>query len=92
MAIVSLSEAKEHLRVDQSYEDTIIQLYIDAADEYISNYLNDAGYPKTNAIKAAALLIIGGLYENREQYGDAEFKEIPAVYGLLFPYRKRMGV
>lgn len=92
MAIVSLSEAKSHLRVDQSAEDSLIQLYIDAADEYIANYLNNASYPKNSAIKAAALLIVGGLYENREQYGEAEIKESPAVKNLLFPYRRKMGI
>ena len=92
MAIISLSEAKEHLRVDQNNEDTLIQIYINAADEYIANYLNSASYPKNNAIKAAALLVVGGLYENREQYGEAEIKENPAVKNLLYPYRVRLGL
>ena len=85
MAIVSLSEAKSHLRVDQSDEDTLIQVYIDAAIDYVGNYLNCSNYPQSASIKAAVLLLVGDLYENRESASDIEIIRNPTVDNLLFP-------
>lgn len=81
-----------HLRVDQSTEDTLIQIYIDAAQDYIEQFLNTMDYPVNSAIKAAALLIVGDLYENREGAGEKEIKENPAVMRLLYPYRQDIGI
>lgn len=99
MAIVSLSEAKSHLKVDQSDEDTLIQLYIDAAVTHVREYLNgeikgelDSPVSTPAAIKAAILLLVGDLYENREGANVQEVKRNPAVDRLLFPYRVRMGL
>lgn len=92
MAIVTLTEAKKHCRVSNNLEDDLIQLYMDAADDWISNYLNTDNFPTTFAIKAAALLIIWDLYDNRGTTGEKEFKPNPAVDRLLFPYRENMGI
>lgn len=99
MAVVSLSEAKNHLRVDQSAEDALIQVYLDAAIDYVRNFLNtdipgelDSPVSTPSAIKAAIYLIVGGLYEHREQYSEVDIKENPAVKNLLFPYRRGMGI
>lgn len=91
-SIVSLTEAKSHLRVTQTTEDTLIQLYIDAAEDYIGKYLNKSNIPRTASIKAAAFLIIGGLYENRESLSDKQIYENPAVVSLLYPYREDIGI
>jgi hypothetical protein len=79
MSIISLSVAKLHLRVDANDEDTTIQLYLDAAEQMASNYLNRNLYANTGAqgsdddglvmndvVKAAVLLHCGTLYGNRE--------------------------
>lgn len=92
MAIISLSEAKSHLRVDQSSEDTLIQLYIDAASDYIGNFLNNSSFSHSPSIRAACLLIVADLYENREASGEKDLKPNQTVTNLLFPYRKRMGL
>lgn len=92
MALISLSEAKEHLKVDQSDEDTLIQIYIDAAVDYIGNFLNNDGFPYKPAIKAAALLVVGDLYENRKGGADKDIKANPAVMNLLYPYRLEIGI
>lgn len=90
--IITLTEAKSHLRVTDTAEDTLIQLYIDAATEHISNYIDTPNPPQNAAVKAAALLIVGGLYENRESENVVKIEENPAVKRLLFPYRERLGV
>lgn len=92
MSIVSLTEAKLHLRVDQSSEDALITIFIDAATDYIENFLNIPTIPQNASVKAAALLIIGDMYENREGAGEKEIKENPAVMRLLYPYREEIGI
>ena len=92
MAILTLTEIKSHLRIDQSAEDALLNIYLDAAEDYISAFLNEPSFPQAPAIKAACLLIIGDLYENREGAGEKEVKENPAVHRLLYPYRKDIGI
>lgn len=90
--MITLAEAKAHLRVDQDDEDTTIQLYIDAARDYIGKYINNSNYPATASVKAAGLLVIGDLYENREGAGEKVIIENPAVARLLHPYREGLGI
>lgn len=92
MSLISLSEAKSHLKVDQSDEDTLIQLYIDASQQYIATFLNNPSFAFNPAIKAACLLMVGDLYENREGGTEKEIKPNPAVMNLLHPYRKELGI
>lgn len=92
--IVDLARAKEHLRITGTDEDALLEIYVGAAEDWIKNYLDDDGnIPDEFAIKAAALLILSGLYEHREaQVAGVEIKENPAVERLLFPFRKKLGV
>jgi len=92
MSIVTLTEAKAQCRVTHSLEDSLFQIYMDAADAWIANYLNVDNPPLNAAIKGAALLIIQDLYENRGATGEKDFKPNPAVDRLLFPYRENMGI
>ena len=67
---------------------------------YTSGYTNGASpdtYPIPTAIKSAMLLIVGNLYENRQQdvLGNTRisFNSLPlGVYNLLQPYRLGMGM
>lgn len=110
--IVDLATAKAHLRVSSSDEDTLIELYMDAAEKHIVNFLDDVylgtvrpedpddweDEPTINAddipsaIKAAQLLLIADLYENREAQSEKAITENPAVVRLLYPYRINLGV
>jgi len=97
--IVSLAETKLHLRVDQDTEDSLITTYILAAENHIRNFLNsdipgEADSPQTvpAPVKAAAFLIVGDLYENREAGSDKDIKQNPAVMNLLYPYRVGVGI
>lgn len=107
MSIVTLAQAKLHLRVDHSDEDTLIQVYLDAAEQSIANYLNrnlyasDAGSDldglvMTSAVKSAVLLQVGHLYANRESVSQQPgnyMVELPlGVKWLIDPYRIEMGV
>lgn len=92
MATVTLQEAKRQCRVVHSYEDDLIQVYMEAADDWIANFLNTANFPQVAAIKAAALLIIHDMYDNRGATGEKEFRANPAVDRLLYPYRENIGI
>jgi hypothetical protein len=97
--VVTLAQARLHLRVTQTDEDSLIQLYIEASEQQIRNWLNrripgeDLATPNIpSAVKAAALLIITGLYENRSDVLTGTVEKNIAVMNLLFPYRVEMGI
>lgn len=97
MAAVTLAEAKAHLRVIGNDDDTQIQLYLDAAERHAADFIkrtipwNDGAVPPVDVevpapVKAAILLILGDLFENREGAGG-DYERNPAVHALLWPYR-----
>ena len=101
--MISLIEAKLHLRIDHTEDDPLITLYIGAAQEQIERHIqrkiitneevrtSDDDVVNNSALKAAALLFIGNLYENREATTDKP-NELPLGYwSLIQPYRV-MGV
>lgn len=98
--VVTLELAKSHLRVTQSSEDTLITAYIAAAQEYIRGVINrripgeDQTTPNIPApLVAAALLLVGGMYEQRsDKIVGSTVEENPAVMNLIYPYRREMGV
>lgn len=101
--INTLQQVKQHLRLSlvDTTEDNLLVLYMAAAEDDIKNYIDDdipgpgdsPQEPIPFAIMAAHLLLVGGLYENREsETYQNEIKQNPAVTRLLFPYRRKIGV
>ncbi|MDQ0417919.1 hypothetical protein J2Z48_002103 [Croceifilum oryzae] len=68
--VVTLEEAKHHLRVEINEDDTYIESLIQVASQQAGTYTRRPwSYYGANVplpIKQAILLIIGHLYENRE--------------------------
>lgn len=102
MSILTLDQAKEHLRVDFDDEDSIIQLYLNGAETSVQNYLGrvlyatNAGTDATglvmnDAVAAAVLLQVGSMYENREPT-DKRAVLPDSMKWLLNPYRVGLGV
>lgn len=96
--IVTIEEARLHLRVTGNDEDSLIADFIGAAEAYIEKFLNmpvpgivmnPQAVPK--AIKVAALLIVTNLYENRGNDGTESVYN-NAVNALLHPYRVEIGI
>jgi len=54
VSLIDLPTAKLHLRADGSYEDDLIQLYIDAAESNAISFLNRNVYPTQADLDAAA--------------------------------------
>lgn len=96
MSIVDLDTLKEHLRYDDDANDTMLQGYLDAADEVVKNYITDefaTGYPK--AIHQAILMLCGywDKYRNAESDAPLNGNYLPMpVQVLLYPYRKPTAV
>ena len=92
MSKTSLSTAKAHLRVTASDEDSLIGLYVDAAEEHAEKWCDrEFGTPLPYSVTAAVLLIVGGLYENRESLVPTQLNANPAVEALLQPFRSYAG-
>jgi uncharacterized phage protein (predicted DNA packaging) len=83
--LYTLEEVKEHLRVDTSDDDAIIQAYMDAAESAVLQYCNTSIVPlgKESVFKVAALMQVAALYEDR-----VGLEGMPRAAKLLLdPYR-----
>ena len=87
--IVSLAEAKEYLRIDTDYEDSLIEGLLRAAQNLCANVarLDEKVYEISGEVaKMAVLYTIGYLYENR---ADADMHKLTmTLRSLLFPIRQ----
>lgn len=73
--MVDLTRAKEYLRIDEEYEDSLIEMLIEFSKEEIKNSTGvtfDSG-GDTRTYELAQLIIITDRYENRGSQ-DLEFK------------------
>ena len=88
--MLTLQDAKEHLRVDDCCEDMLIARLIDAATASVGDYINATEPLDDTApapVKAAALLLVGDLYANREALVERPLSKNPTFERLLHPYR-----
>lgn len=89
--MVTLEQAKLHVRVDMPDEDAAIQGMIDAATDAAADYLglttDDLTAAMPAPVKAAILLQVGDLYENRERQGNEAYYQNRTYERLLNPYR-----
>ena len=95
--LVTLEEAHAHLRIDDSEDIPDLLLKINAASSIILNHLgvDEDYYADSNGVqtppaqvKAATLLMLGELNENREGEGNYQDGRLPApVRALLGPLR-----
>lgn len=87
---VTLEEAKQHLRVEHSDEDLLIESLIDAGEDIvIRQCLDFENNVMPSPLKAAVLLYVGDLYENRElQYTGIKMSTSTTIDRLIDPYRK----
>lgn len=89
--MLTLEETKAHLRVDHEHEDALIYGLMATATSATAEYLNLSVDQLTTTvispIKSAALLLVAGLYENREDQTDRQLYRNDTYYRLLAPYR-----
>lgn len=99
MTILTLTEIKQHLRLDESEtaEDDLLASLGDAAHDYAEQYVGRPipwdGEPVPPSVKAAIKLIVGQLYEDREAtYVGVSVEDNPAVVNMLHFYRIGLGI
>ena len=90
--MLTLPETKLHLRVDHDDEDVLIEALMTTATAACADYLNmdaaDLVVAVPAPVKSAALLMVAGLYENREDVSDRQLYRNDTYYRLLNPYRQ----
>ena len=92
--LITLQDAKDHLRVDTDDEDSTIQLMVDAAIEYVTKALNNGpldGATAPKMAKSAALLMVGSLFEHREATTTAPLRANATVDNLIAMCRNYEG-
>ncbi|MFZ1364664.1 MAG: head-tail connector protein [Brachymonas denitrificans] len=83
-----LFAVKDHLRIESSDEDTLLQSYLDAATASVADYLGQPlPDPVPAPVEAAILLRVGDLYENREGQTDRPLHGNKTFERLLQHYR-----
>jgi uncharacterized phage protein (predicted DNA packaging) len=69
--MMTLSKAKEYLKVETTDEDALISSLINASDQYIKNACQQ-DYPQNELSELAQKLLISHWYEHREVVGKAD--------------------
>lgn len=96
--LITLAEAKLHCRIDDDYEDTLIQAYIAASLEVCQKHIGkrfDGEPPELDfnaAIKVGCMMYISQLYEYRTTISDIEAKEVPMAISALWSAYRDPGV
>ena len=95
-ALVTINEAKRHLRVDFPDDDADIEFRMNAASEIVVDYIKrpDHGWTDATApflIKAAVLIVLENLYDYRggeePAYAQADGYLTQPVTSILHRYR-----
>ena len=84
MSSVTLSLAKLHMNLDGTTDDELVQLYIDAAEVWLGNYIGKpiADFDPVPAdIKLAVLKLVAFYFEQREAVSFGVSMQI-APYGV----------
>lgn len=82
---ISIVNVKEHLRVDENFEDLLIDSYISAAKKYILSYtgLTEEEAEEKEDLSFALLALVGEFYENRTNTVNTNIKANPIVESIL---------
>lgn len=109
MTILTAEQAIDHCRADPVADASMVALYLGAAEEAAQDYLGRKVYPTSEALalaadetgmvanfafKAAALLICGHLFLNREDVATGvTVQALPmGAHDLLRPHRRSFGL
>ena len=97
--MLTLEQAKLHLRVDGPDDDTYIAALVAVASEYIGGMLTPAavdGVPQAapavnETQRHAARLLVGHWYANREAASAVAVSEVPMAVRMLLDFNKPAG-
>ena len=72
---LTLNEVKNFLRLDTSDDDTLLEIYISTAEEYVKSACGsqvDLDNPKAHTVM---LMLVGDYYEKRSPYGQVKYSQ-----------------
>lgn len=92
--MLTVSEVKQHLRIDHNADDTLLAAYIQAAENYmasaIDEYEEKLAYSATtsndrwgNAARLAEMQMIAQWYEDRLPQKDIAHEKITSVQAII---------
>ncbi|GIW49201.1 MAG: hypothetical protein KatS3mg079_677 [Caloramator sp.] len=81
--IVTLEEAKHHLRIDTEDDDAYIQILINAAEQFIYNITGKTFDENNSLAKTVCLLLIADLYEKRELTTDKTSEKVRDIVTMI---------
>lgn len=93
--LITLEEVKLHCRIDDDYEDTLLQVYIDTSLEVCQKHVGkrfDSGLEFTPAIKTGCLMYISFLYEHRSVTTNTAMEMVPMTISALWSVYRDVGV
>ena len=79
--MITLDEAKSHLRVDHTGDDADITIKLKLAASIVADYIGPSTFHDPDIVDAATFLVLGELYQNREA-GSADVLS-PTVKAIL---------
>ena len=88
--IVSLEEAKQHLRVEHEEDDDILTTYLQQAQAAAEDYCRETFEDEAaEPVRLAVLLMASHFYEHRDSSdSNAYATMMEAFHALLYPHRK----
>lgn len=98
MPMVTLDEVKLALKVNNDFEDSLIQTYMAGAEDFIRRYCGQDFEDNLPAVvKVACLMIVAGMYEGRQHVISTEGHIAQVVvnnlvYDYLDQHRKNRGI
>lgn len=96
--LITLAEAKLHCRIDDDYEDTLIEAYITAALEVCQKHIGkrfDTEPPQiafNPALKVGCMMYVSQLYEYRTTISEVETSEVSMAISALWSVYRDVGV
>lgn len=88
-------ELKQHIRVDHGFEDTLIQTYMEWAEDEVKDSVstspsrNEAYFEQSKHYERAVVLLTGHFFENRLPMVETELKNLP--FGITSAIHKLRG-
>ncbi|WP_019278384.1 head-tail connector protein [Clostridium botulinum] len=86
MSNIKLNEIKEYLKIDEDYEDSLLNELIEASEVYIESMVGELYKSNNKLIKLAYLLqkrIIADMYENRSTTVGQDLKQDRITTSIL---------
>lgn len=91
MTGITLELVKQHMRIDHGDEDALIMLYIEAAEQYVANYIGKPLAPLPADLKLAILRLAAFYFEVRgiATFGPSSQIAPQNVAAILDSYREK---